>query len=166
MFNIQNLIIISICLFLTNAILGQTTPLKRDSSFRFQKDSITGDSSLMVEVMPEFPMGKAGLMKFLSENIHYPKASRDADAQGTVYIGFGISSTGHLTNVRVLNINRVYSESYRKRQKEKKLPDSAYEPLGVEAMRVVKTMPDWLPGTQNGRAVNVNFTLPVRFRLE
>ncbi len=99
-----------------------------------------------VEQMPEFADGQAALMKYLSENIKYPTMARDNDISGTVYVAFVVEPDGRISNVRSL-----------------RGPGGG---LQEEAVRVVSAMPNWKAGKQNGRAVRVNFTLPVRFRLE
>lgn len=99
-----------------------------------------------VEVKPEFPGGMQALMKYLSENIRYPRISRENNSQGSVLVQFVVNTDGSIQDV-----NAVKSSS------------DVY--LDKEAIRVVEAMPNWTPGQQAGRAVRVRFTLPVRFRL-
>lgn len=99
-----------------------------------------------VEQMPQFPGGDAELMKFLGNNIQYPVIAAENGIQGRVTIQFVVSKTGEVTNVEVLQ----------------KLDPSCDK----EAIRVVKSMPKWIPGMQNGRAVPVYYTVPVIFRLQ
>lgn len=99
----------------------------------------------VVEQNPEFPGGIAELNKFLSENIRYPVIAQENGIQGRVIIRFVVSRTGDISNVEVL---RGVDPS-----------------LDREAVRVVESMPRWIPGRQRGRAVPVYFTLPVLFRL-
>ncbi len=100
----------------------------------------------VVEQNPEFPGGIAELNKFLSENIRYPVIAQENGIQGRVIIRFVVSRTGDISNVEVL---RGVDPS-----------------LDREAVRVVQSMPKWIPGRQRGRAVPVYFTLPVHFRLQ
>ena len=98
-----------------------------------------------VEQMPEFPGGKAGLMKFLSKNVHYPTSASEMGIQGRVILRFVISKTGDVSQVEVIR---------------------GLDPAcDKEAVRVVKMMPKWTPGKQNGRNVPVYFTLPIRYQL-
>ena len=99
-----------------------------------------------VEQMPQFPGGEGELMKYLSKNIHYPTIAAENGIQGRVTLRFVVSKTGDITDVTVL----------------KGLDPSCDK----EAIRVVKSMPNWIPGKQNGRNVPVYYTLPVSFRLQ
>jgi len=98
---------------------------------------------LVVEDAPEYPGGLDSLMKYLRENITYPKDALEANIQGTVYVTFIVEANGSVSSVKVLRgIGGGCDE---------------------EAVRVVKGMPDWKPGTQRGKPVRLQFTLPVRF---
>lgn len=99
-----------------------------------------------VEQMPEFPGGKEALARYLSRNINYPPAAKEAQIQGKVYIGFVIDQAGDVTHVQLMK--------------------DIGGGCGSEALRVVNDMPQWKPGKQNGRAVKVYYTLPVTFRLQ
>lgn len=101
---------------------------------------------MIVEQMPEFPGGEAELLGFISRNIHYPEEAKKKGIQGRVFIGFIIEKDGSVSNVR--NLRGVNSE------------------LDAEAMRVVKSMPKWKPGMQNGEAVRVSYLIPINFKLE
>lgn len=98
-----------------------------------------------VEQMPQFPGGDAELMKYLSNNIHYPTIAAENGIQGRVTVQFVVKRDGSVGEVKVV------------RGKD---PD-----LDKEAVRVVKTLPNFIPGKMNGQPVNVWFTLPVNFRL-
>ena len=100
----------------------------------------------VVEQMPSFPGGNTALMKFLNENIHYPVVAQEIGVQGRVVVSFVVQRDGHITD---LPIARSVDPS-----------------LDKEAQRVVKSMPKWIPGKQNGSAVRVKFNVPVSFRLQ
>ena len=100
----------------------------------------------VVEQMPSFPGGTGALMKFLNENIHYPVVAQENGVQGRVVISFVVERDGHITDVQVAR--------------------SVDPSLDKEAQRVVKSMPKWIPGKQNGSAVRVKFNVPVAFRLQ
>ena len=100
----------------------------------------------IVEQMPSFPGGPAALMKFLSENIKYPVVAQENGVQGRVVVAFVVERDGSITDV---HIARGVDPS-----------------LDQEAVRVVKSMPKWTPGKQNGSAVRVKFNVPVAFRLQ
>ncbi len=99
----------------------------------------------VVETHPEYSGGMAKLQKYIRQNLRYPEAARKDRREGTVFIRFVITDTGHIQNVQVL-----------------KPVDPA---LDAEAVRLVESMPPWQPGKQAGKAVNVRYNLPIRFRL-
>ena len=99
-----------------------------------------------VEQMPEYPGGNAALLKYINEHVKYPVIAQENGIQGTVSIRFVVSPTGEITNVEIL----------------RQLDPSCDK----EAVRVIKSLPKWVPGKQNGRPVPVFFTVPVRFKLQ
>lgn len=100
----------------------------------------------VVETMPKFPGGTAGLMQYLARSIKYPVIAQEKKQQGRVIIQMVIGQDGSISNAKVL---RSVSPS-----------------LDTEAMRVVSNMPKWEPGLQRGQAVAVEYTLPITFRLQ
>ncbi|MDR1436747.1 MAG: energy transducer TonB [Candidatus Symbiothrix sp.] len=98
-----------------------------------------------VEIPPQFPGGEKELMKYLQDNIKYPTIAQEQGIQGRVVLRFVVSPDGSVGNVEV----------------QRSLDPSCDK----EAMRVVKAMPKWNAGRQNGNAVHVYFTLPVSFKL-
>ena len=100
---------------------------------------------VIVESMPAFPGGMDKLMKYLSDNIKYPSQARELGIQGKVFLSFVIEKDGSVTDVTLLRgIGGGCDE---------------------EAIRVVKNMPNWIPGKQRNIPVRVRFNLPVNFRL-
>ncbi len=99
----------------------------------------------VVEQMPSFPGGNAAMMNYLSQNIKYPVIAEENGIQGRVIVQFVVGKDGHISDVRVAK--------------------SVDPSLDKEAVRVVRSMPRWIPGKQNGQAVTVRYTLPVTFRL-
>ena len=100
----------------------------------------------VVEQMPAFPGGDAALMKYLSENIKYPKAAEKAGEQGRVVVNFIVEKDGAISNVNVVR--------------------SVTPTLDAEAVRVIKAMPKWVPGKQDGQFVRVKYNVPVSFKLQ
>lgn len=99
----------------------------------------------IVEVMPSFTGGQDALARFLQNNINYPQRAKEMNIEGKVYLSFVVDNFGNVGNVKVLRgIGGGCDE---------------------EAVRVVKKMPRWTPGKQGGRAVSVNFNLPIEFKL-
>ena len=100
----------------------------------------------IVEQQPLFPGGPAALMKYLSEHTKYPVVAQENGVQGRVTVQFVVEKDGSISDVHVL---RGVDPS-----------------LDKEAVRVVKSMPRWTPGKQNGITVRVNYRVPVLFRLQ
>ena len=102
----------------------------------------------IVEQMPEFPGGENAMLKYIAEKTNYPAMERENGIQGTVFLTFVVRPDGSIDDVKVLR------------------GVSGGPNLANEAVRVIKTMPKWKAGKQNGREVNVQFQLPVRFTLK
>lgn len=99
----------------------------------------------VTETMPQFPGGQGVMMKYLAANIKYPASAVKAKKQGRVIVAFVIQKDGSVTNARIVK--------------------SVDPELDAEALRIVKAMPNWTPGTQDGKPVDVNYTIPVVFSL-
>jgi protein TonB len=99
-----------------------------------------------VEQMPEFPGGLEEMYAYLSKNTKYPEIARENGISGRVFVQFMVSSNGLISNVTV---QRGVDQS-----------------LDREAVRVVKSMPPWKPGKQNGTPVRVQMSIPVNFKLQ
>ena len=111
-----------------------------------EDDVVEQEIFKIVEEMPSFPGGEAKLMEFVGKNIKYPQIARETGIQGRVFVNFVVEPDGSVSNVSVLRgIGGGCDE---------------------EAMRVVKSMPKWKPGKQRGKAVRVQYMLPVNFRLQ
>ena len=101
---------------------------------------------VVVEEMPQFVGGFNALNKFIGDNIQYPAQAKAEKAEGTVIANFVIRSTGKVENVRIeRGVNAL---------------------LDQEAARVIAIMPDWIPGKQHGKTVDVSYTIPIQFKLD
>lgn len=100
----------------------------------------------MVETKPQFPGGDAAMYSWLSSNISYPAQAQEEGASGKVTVSFIVEKDGSLTDVKVVR--------------------GKHPALDKEAVRVVKAMPKWQPGRNNGEAVRVSYMLPVTFKLQ
>lgn len=100
----------------------------------------------VVEQMPQFPGGLEELMTFLSQNIRYPEAAHKAGIQGRVIANFVVEKDGSITEAKIVK--------------------SVSPELDAEALRVINSMPKWIPGMQNDEAVRVKYTIPVTFQLQ
>ena len=100
----------------------------------------------VVEVMPQFPGGQIAMLQYLMKNIKYPEQAMKEGIQGRVTVRFIVEKDGSISDVKpVLSVHPL---------------------LNKEAVRVVKSMPKWTPGKQNGKPVRVRFNLPVMFKLK
>ena len=99
----------------------------------------------VVEQMPSFPGGISGLRTYLNQNIRYPAEAQEICVQGRVVVSFVVGKDGHISDVTVLR--------------------SVDPSLDKEAIRVVRNMPRWTPGKQEGEPVRVRYNVPVSFRL-
>ena len=101
---------------------------------------------IVVDQMPEFPSGDKGLYEFIADNIKYPAEAKEEGIKGRVFVNFIVEPDGSVSDIRVLRgIGGGCDE---------------------EAVRVVKSMPRFKPGMQDGETVRVSYTIPVFFRLE
>lgn len=100
----------------------------------------------MPETMPYFPGGRELLLKYLAANIKYPASAVKGKKEGRVIVTFIVQKDGSITHAKIAK--------------------SINPELDAEALRVVKGMPKWTPGTQNGKPVNVKYTVPVKFSLQ
>ena len=132
----------------------ETTPAVKSTS---KAGEITAESSAskkvftgkvydIVEQMPSFPGGAAELMKWLSSHVQYPAIAIESCIQGTVIVAFIVEPDGSVSNAKLMR--------------------SVDPCIDQEALRVVRQMPKWIPGKQNGAAVRVKYNVPVIFKLQ
>lgn len=117
-------------------VIAQPEPPKQEENKVFD----------VVEQMPSFPGGNSALMQYLSSNVRYPVVAQENGVQGRVVVSFVVEKDGSITDV---NVVRGVDPS-----------------LDKEAARVVRSMPNWIPGKQNGSAVRVKYNVPVSFKLQ
>jgi TonB family protein len=134
-------------IFLSVVLVGQETkseyvPFMKDG-YEYQTNGI--DTIFIVDPMPEFPGGDLGFMKFIRNNIKYPKSAKKDKIEGKVYVQFVINRQGETEQVIVVRGVR--------------------EDLDKEAMRVIRKSPKWKPGEQHGKPVKVAYTIPINFEL-
>ncbi len=95
------------------------------------------------ETFPQFPGGHIALVEYLSKNIKFPKSKEKENVQARVVASFTVDKDGSITDAKIVR--------------------SQGEAFDNEALRVINGMPKWIPGTQNGKAVSVKYTLPITF---
>ena len=126
------------------------------------------------EQMPSFPGGDAKLMEFIARNIKYPKVATENGVQGRVMVKFIVEKDGSLSNLKVLDnpksspLNMVVVTAYMpdKERQDAEAHNAGVQAIRDEALRVVKSMPKWTPGRQNGKVVRCYFVIPVTYRLQ
>ena len=96
-----------------------------------------------VDKMPEFPGGKKKLSAYIQQELKYPKKAMKEGVEGKVLVSFTVSKSGKVTNTKVV--------------------ESVHPLLDQEAARVVSGMPDWKPGSSNGKPVAVTLKIPIKF---
>lgn len=117
---------------------------KLDQSLKLTE--IKGEIFTVVQEQPEFPGGMNSLMRYLSDNIKYPAPAQKANVQGRVFVNFVVTKDGDIADVNIL----------------KGIGFGCDE----EAIRVISRMPNWTPGSQDGKPVNVRYNIPIAFELE
>jgi len=144
------------------AIIAQTTA---DSLHQNSKQLIGKSDKdqiyTVVEKMPQYPGGEQALINYISQNMKYPKEAMEKGGQGTIIIRFTVNSKGKV--VDPIFLKSTVSED------NKEVGSSnlkVVELLDHEALRVINSFPDFIPGEQNGKKVSVYYTLPIVFRLD
>ncbi len=121
-------------------LIGEVDNLKKNVGGEVEPPPV-----LIVEQMPVFPGGEEELQKFIIQNTHYPQMAKETGISGKVFVKFVVERDGRISNVTVVRgIGGGCDE---------------------EAVRVVRSMPPWKPGKQNGAAVRVLFNIPIKFTL-
>lgn len=107
----------------------------------------TEDVLVAVDESPEYPGGNEAMIKYLQQNVKYPKDGLDSAKSGTVYVEFVVRKTGDVSDVKAVRGIKDYPS------------------FGAEAVRVVSEMPKWKPGMIHDKPANVKMVIPVRFSL-
>jgi TonB family protein len=111
-----------------------------------EESKVEGPVFKIVENMPKFPGGDKELMQFLRTNVKYPAKAHEKGIQGRVYVEFIVTKSGKVENA--------------------KISKGVHPLLDNEALRTINAMPNWEPGKQKGKAVNVSYRLPINFVLQ
>lgn len=119
--------------------------IKEEPKIEVKADPVIYD---VVDEPADFPGGMAAARAYLANNIKYPQTAVDMGIEGKCYLKFIVSESGNISNVKVVRGVQDCPE------------------CDAEAIRVIRSMPDWKPGKVNGKAVNSTFTLPVQFKIQ
>ena len=145
-FIMLNLLTATVCVKAqTTKNLPPPTPASTDFSKPVNEDDKIYTIAI-IEQEPTYPGGESALLEYLGNNIKYPAIARENGIEGTVYVEFIIAKDGSVTNVVA----------------KRKVDGGCTE----EALRVINAMPNWTPGRQEGKPVNVKYTLPIKFKLQ
>jgi len=112
-----------------------------------KKESINKDVVYtMIEKMPEFPGGEKALMSYISQNVRYPIDAQEEGIEGKVVVRFLINKFGKVEKAEIVR--------------------GLYPSVDAEGLKVVNSLPDWIPGEHKGEKVSVYYTLPISFKLD
>jgi periplasmic protein TonB len=127
----------------------------------FAQDDKAYDISA-VEVMPGFPGGQDSMMQFIRKNTKYPKLAKENGVSGKVFVEFIIDQDGKVTDVTIKKGVKVTAPD----PKDQGDYDAMAKSMDDEAMRVIRSMPKWTPGSVGGKPVKVRYILPFNFKLK
>lgn len=119
--------------------------LLASTGYAQQSQNVQEEVYKVAEQMPEYPGGDDSLLAYVYRNIKYPELAKKNNVEGTVVVSFVVTKEGKVKDARLLR--------------------DIGAGCGKEALRVVNTLPVWKPGMQRGEKVNVQFNLPIKFRL-
>ena len=111
----------------------------------FEPIDDNNESYIFADVMPKFPGGEEALKQYIFKNLNYPVEAQENNISGKIYVKFVVTKKGEVTNVSLIR--------------------SVHPLLDNEAIRVVQSLPDWIPGRQAGKKINVWFTIPIIFQI-
>ena len=140
--HLKNIILIIALQLINGSTFAQEVPAPKVE--KHQEEELIYE---FVEEPAEFPGGVSAFNLFVKENLKYPENARKEKIQGTCYLQFIVSKNGYVSNVRL----------------KKGVPDCPE--CDVEAIRLVKSMPKWIPGKVKSKNVNSVFSLPINFKL-
>ena len=145
-------------LSIENAPTGEIN-FKALGNNKFEVNMQNNDSIFqIVDEMPKFPGGEEGIIKFVATNVNYPEQAKDNSIEGRCFVGFIVEPDGSVSNVEIV---RGVASAY-----EEEKPKALAQQCDEETMRVVKSMPKWKPGMNEGKPVRVHYVLPISFKLK
>ena len=138
-------IAVTACLAVTFANCNNSMLATNDDKINEKSFTNQDDAYVIVEEMPEFPGGEKALLMYIAEHVNYPEEAKAKDIEGSVYIKFVVNSEGKVQDVETLR---------------------GVDPLlDQEAIKVIESLPDFKPGRQDGKPVNVSMQVPIKFQL-
>lgn len=137
--NAKLILLVSVLIAFSSSNFGQR---KREAKESINVESDTHD---VKEKAPKFPGGMQKLYDFIYENVKYPEEAKKTKLEGKVYVQYTVLKDGRISDAKVVK--------------------GVHLLLDTEALRVINLMPNWLPGTSDGKEVDVKYTLPINFKL-
>jgi TonB family protein len=116
---------------------------KLEKTESFEKD---GEVFYIVEDMPKYPGGNPAMKTYIYSNLEYPEQAKSQGIEGEVMVQFLVNQQGKVEQEKVVR--------------------STYEGFNEAALKVIREMPDWTPGKQRGKAVRVQYVVPIKFNKE
>jgi TonB family protein len=136
----NKMILGAILILITNLILSTSICFSQED--KPSTDNIASETKKVITA-PEFPGGKNELAKWLAKNLKYPKEAKKSGTQGIVKVEFKIDKTGKISDAKII--------------------EGLHPLCDDEVLRLVNSMPNWIPGDLNGKKVDVLYILPIRF---
>ena len=134
------------------------------------KNDTTGTKKTVGEIaktLPQFPGGQKALKQFFEKNVRYPEAAQDYDVEGQVIMTFFVNEDGSLSDISAhdCKINRFNTTRFSQEteSKQKELKEQFAKLFAKEAYRVIKKMPKWVPGKQNGKISRLRYNIRIDF---
>lgn len=127
--------------FIDSRQIKEEVVVEKDTNTSLNEDKIFET----VEQAPQFPGGEIALLRYVADHIIYPATAMENGIQGKVIVKFVVTKTGEIGQIKVIKV--------------------AHPDLDAEAVRVIKTLPKFIPGKMNGKPVNSWYTFPMVFRL-
>ena len=140
----KKICLLFVAMFCTLVMFAQSDGVNTTSN-----DTVVGDDDYICvnyETWPEFPGGQQELLKYIQENLIYPKQALKKQIQGRSICQFIVEKDGSISHIQVVR-------------------SSGNKSLDRAAIRVIKTMPKWTPGRLQGKIVRTHYVIPVNFRI-
>ena len=138
-------IAVSACLAVTFANCNNSMLVTNNDQINEIASTNQNQPFVIVEDMPEFPGGEQAIFSYIAENVVYPEQAKNDTIQGTVYLKFVVDKTGKVAQTEVIR--------------------GVHPLLDQEAIKVIENMPEWIPGKQSGKPVDVIIQIPIKFQL-
>ena len=158
-------------------VVGRRDSIDRNAPRYKDNDNTNGDDKTfsLVEQAPSYPGGQGEIMKYMSTHLHYPAVAREMQVEAEVTVKFIVDKTGFVRSPQVIETSAkspltkevavAAKQGNEEAEETVRNYNDAIEALKEEAIHVVRSMPRWEPGRQNGKRVETSYTLPVNFKL-